>query len=494
MAPSATPSLTHQTKRPTPNLDFEGSFVHIIGGKPSPTKQTRHGVNPANLQPKADVPLAAEEDLDRAVSSAKEAFKTWSQVPYEERRSAVLTFADAIDQLRTQFRDLLVAEQGKPLPQADYETDSAIEWIRGMANISLPEDVIEDNERHTVTTRYLPLGVVAAIVPWNFPLLLATGKIAPALLTGNVIIVKPSPFTPYGGLKLVELAQQFFPPGVVQSLSGDDKLGPWITSHPGIDKISFTGSTTTGKLVLQSASKTLKRVVLELGGNDPAIILPDINIDKVAQQVAFYAFLNSGQICLNLKRIYVHESIYEEFRDAVVRHVKDYVVGDGSKAGVTHGPLQNSMQYERVKTFFDDIEKQGWKVATGGKIEPSQGYFVTPTIIDRPDEDSRIVVEEPFGPIVPLLSWRTEEEVIARANNTSMGLGASVWSNDIKKATRIGKSIQAGNIWINTHFDLSPMAPFGGHKESGIGTEWGANGLKAFCNVQTLFCNKQIVS
>ncbi|KAI1872773.1 uncharacterized protein JN550_003647 [Neoarthrinium moseri] len=494
MAPSATATATIQTKSSTPDLSFDRSYVQIIGGKPSPTKEVRHGLNPANLQPKEDVPLATQEDLDRAVTCAKDAFKTWSRVPYEERRNAVLAYADAVDHLRLQFRDLLVAEQGKPIPQADYETDAAIEWMRGMANIALPEDVIEDNARHTVTTRYVPIGIVGAIIPWNFPLLLATGKIAPALLTGNVIIVKPSPFTPYCGLKLVELAQQFFPPGVVQSLSGDDRLGPWITSHPGIDKISFTGSTTTGKLVLQSASKTLKRVTLELGGNDPAIVLPDINIDKVAQQVAFYAFLNSGQICLNLKRIYVHESIYEEFRDAVVGHVRSYVIGDGSKPGVSHGPLQNSMQYERVKTFFDDIEKQGWKVATGGKIEPSQGYFVTPTIIDRPDEDSRIVVEEPFGPIVPLLSWKTEDEVITRANNTSMGLGASVWSNDIKKATRIGKLIQAGNVWINTHFDLSPMAPFGGHKESGIGAEWGSNGLKGFCNVQTLFCNKQTVS
>ncbi|KAJ0423055.1 Aldehyde/histidinol dehydrogenase [Aspergillus carlsbadensis] len=433
--------MTTPASNDTEKLNFD-SFVHIIDGKPRSSANTRHGLNPANRQAKAEVPVATEQDLDDAVTAAKTAFKKWRRVPYEDRKKAVLAYADAIDELRGEFRDLLISEQGKPLPQADFETDAAIQWIRGMAGIELPEDVIEESKSRTVITRYTPLGVVGAIVPWNFPLLLATGKIAPALLTGNVVIVKPSPFTPYCGLKLVELAQRFFPAGVVQSLSGDDSLGPWMTSHPGIDKISFTGSTTTGKLVVQSASKTLKRVTLELGGNDPAIVLPDVNVEKVAEK------------CAQLTPI----------------------------------------QYTRVKTFFDDIKKQGWSAATGGEIEPSSGYFIRPTIIDRPPENSRIVVEEPFGPIVPLLSWKDEEDVIERANNTSMGLGASVWSNDPAKAGEIGKRLEAGNVWINTHFDLSPLAPFGGHKESGIGTEWGSNGLKGFCNVQTLFLNKNIVA
>ncbi|KAL3482622.1 aldehyde dehydrogenase family-domain-containing protein [Aspergillus germanicus] len=270
---------------------------------------------------------------------------------------------------------------------------------------------------------------------------------------------------------------------------------PATTSIRGLFPIqdSYWGSTTTGKLVVQSAAKTLKRVTLELGGNDPAIVLPDVNVEKVAEKVAFFAFLNSGQICLNLKRIYVHEDIYDAFKAALVKHVESYTLGNGAETGITHGPLQNEMQYNRVKTFFDDIKKQGWSAVTGGEIEPSSGYFIRPTIIDQPPENSRIVVEEPFGPIVPLLSWRDEEHVIERANNTSMGLGASVWSNDPAKAGEIGKRLEAGNVWINTHFDLSPLAPFGGHKESGIGTEWGINGLKGLCNVQTLFLNMDVV-
>ncbi|KAJ5873849.1 uncharacterized protein N7529_002279 [Penicillium soppii] len=474
----------------TVEFDLKSIYVQIIKGKSAPTKVTRHGLNPATLEALPEVPIATPDDLDSAVDAAKAAYKLWSTTPYEDRKKAVVAYADALDQYKDQFRDLLVAEQGKPIPQASQETEAAILWIRKMAELPLLEDVIEDDETRTVITRYVPLGVVGAIVPWNFPLLLATGKIAPALLTGNVIIVKPSPFTPYCGLKLVELAQKFFPPGVVQSLSGDDDLGPWLTSHPGIDKISFTGSTATGKRVLQSASRTLKRVTLELGGNDPAIVFPDVDIEKVAEKVAFFAFLNSGQICLNLKRIYVHSSIYERFRDALVRQVNGYTIGDGSQPGISHGPLQNTMQYSRVKTFFDDIEKQGWKVATGGKIEASNGYMIAPTIIDRPPEDSRIVVEEPFGPIVPLLSWDDEADVIERANNTTMGLGASIWTADLDRAARVARQIQAGNVWTNDHFSLSPTAPFGGHKESGIGVEWGLNGLKAFCNSQTLFLKK----
>ncbi|KAH6953358.1 aldehyde dehydrogenase domain-containing protein [Fusarium avenaceum] len=476
------------------SLNLWDDYVQIINGKSSPTQKSHRGVNPATLENKPDVPVATQDDLNQAVDAGRKAFKSWSKVPWEERKKKLFEWADAIEAQKNDFRDLLISEQGKPIPQASSETDAAIAWVRGQASIDLPEEVVEDSETRKIVTRYTPLGVAAAIVPWNFPLMLAAAKIAPAVLTGNVIIVKPSPFTPYCGLKLVELAQQFFPPGVVQSLSGDDNLGPWITSHPGIDKISFTGSTHTGKLVMQSAAKTLKRVTLELGGNDAAVVFPDVDIDKVAEKVSMLAFLNSGQICLNVKRVYVHESIYEKFRDAVVKHVKSYQIGDGSKDSTSHGPIQNQMQYNRVKTFFDDIEKQGWKVATGGSFNPApkDGYYITPTVIDNPPDNSRIVVEEPFGPILPLLSWKDEEEVIERANDTRLGLGASVWSGNLETAERVAKALDAGTVWVNNHFDITPMAPFGGHKESGIGAEWGINGLKGFCNVQSLFLSKAV--
>ncbi|KAJ0150301.1 Uncharacterized protein HZ326_7123 [Fusarium oxysporum f. sp. albedinis] len=461
----------------SPTLDFASGFVQIINGEPSITKETRYTVNPANLQPKEEVPWRPRINLIMLLMQP-ERLSEPGQRSHMKIVAALIRAGEARKSL-CPFNSMLLT-LAVQVPQADVEIDAAIAFIRALAHIELPEDVIEDDDKRTIITRYVPIGVVGAIIPWNFPFLLAASKITPALLTGNVVIIKPSPFTPYCGLKLVELAQQFFPPGVVQSLSGDDRLGPWLTSHPGIDKISFTGSSATGKLVLQSAAGTLKRVTLELGGNDPAIIFPDVDVDKVAEKVALYSFLNSGQICIALKRIYVHESIYEQFRDAMVKHIKTYTLGDGSQEGISHGPVQNSMQYE--------------KVATGGKIDPSPGYFITPTVIDRPPEDSRIVVEEPFGPIVPLLSWKDEEDVIARANNSPMGLGASIWCNDLKKAEKAAREMQAGSVWINTHFDLSPMAPFGGHKESGLGVEWGTNGLKELCNVQTLFLNKHIVT
>ncbi|KAG9244072.1 aldehyde dehydrogenase [Calycina marina] len=466
------------------------TFRNVINGKLVDGEKTRAGINPATKKANAQVPVATEKDLDNAVDAAKAAFKTWSRTTIEERKKAVSAYSAALKEQREGFAALLTKEQGKPLPFAQAEADSGVYWLDENVKLELPETVEEETDERKVITRYTPIGVAAAIVPWNFPIQLAIGKIAAALLTGNCLIVKPSPFTPYCGLKLVELAQSFFPPGVLQVLSGDDNLGPWITSHPGIDKISFTGSTATGKRVMESASKTLKRVTLELGGKDPAIVCKSVNIKDAAPKLATLCFMNSGQICIAIKRVYIHESIYNEFRDAMVDHVKTIKVGDGTEEGVFLGPIQNSMQYERVQGFFDDIEKQGQKVAVGGKTADSAGFFINPTIIDNPAADSRIVLEEPFGPILPIMPWSDEEEVIEKANSTLMGLGSSVWSSDLEEATRIARRIDSGSVWVNTHLEVDPKFAFGGHKESGIGSEWGLAGWKAYCNTQVLYLKK----
>jgi len=375
---------------------------------------------------------------------------------------------------------------------ADQEVEFAALWLAGPCSLELPAEIVEDTPEKLVKTYYTPLGVAVGIVPWNFPIMLLCGKIAPAVLTGNTIIIKPSPFTPYCGIKIVELAQQFFPPGVVQVLSGDDNLGPWLTAHPGIDKISFTGSTATGKRVMESASKNLTRVTLELGGNDAAIICPDVDIAAVAPQIATFAFMNSGQICIAIKRIYVHKDIYAAFRDALVQFVESLRVGSGDVEGVFLGPVQNKLQYDRVVAFLDDVRERGQKVATGGEVIHTEknGLFIQPTVVDNPPDDSKIVVEEPFGPIVPLLEWSEEDEVIDRANDTDMGLGASVWTKDLDRALRIGQSLEAGSVWINEHVGPTPLAAFGGHKKSGIGREWGVGGLRDYCNTQTVFLNR----
>ncbi|KAK2743782.1 hypothetical protein FQN57_004719 [Myotisia sp. PD_48] len=472
-------------------LDFT-TFHNVINGKLTSTAETRHNINPATGEPNAEVPVSTAADVDAAMDAAQAAFKTWSKTPWAVRQKALNNYADAVDKYRDQFAQLLTREQGKPLPAATGELMAAPATIRTIAALELLPEFVEDTEEQQIVSRYTPLGVVVGIVPWNFPVALAMNKLAPAVLTGNTVILKPSPFTPYCGLKLVELAQQFFPPGVVQVLSGSDSLGPLLTAHPVPAKISFTGSTATGKRVMESASKTLKRVTLELGGNDPAIICGDVDVDVVAPKVAGAAFANSGQVCIAVKRIFVHESIYDKFRDAMVKAVKGYNFGNGCEAGVSHGPVQNAMQFERVKGFFADIEKEKWNVATGGAadVKPA-GYFVEPTIIDNPPRDSRIVTEEPFGPIVPLVSWKDEEEVIREANNTDMGLGASVWSKDIFRATQIGAQLEAGSVWINAHLALDRRAPFGGHKQSGIGYEGGLGGLKSYCNAQAMYIKKK---
>ncbi|KAE9575176.1 putative aldehyde dehydrogenase FUS7 [Colletotrichum fructicola] len=475
----------------TSKLDFT-KFYNVINGKLETTPKTRHGLNPSTLEPLAEVPLSTAEDVDRAVQAARAAQEAWAETPYEERKKAVAKLGDLMEENLNEFAVMLSKEQGKPIGFAQFEISEAIKHFRGVPTLPFPEEVVSDDPDRRVITRYVPLGVAVGIVPWNFPILLAVGKICPALITGNAFILKPSPFTPYCDLKIVELAQQVFPPGVFQALSGDDNLGPWLTSHPGVDKVSFTGSTATGKRVMESCAKTLKRVTLELGGNDAAIVLPDVDIKAVAPKIVTLALYNSGQVCIAIKRIYIHESIYDELLTEMANVVNSFPVGDGQKEGTMLGPVQNQMQFERVKDLLKDIEEQKHKLAAGSTAPASngKGYFITPTMVDNPPDNSRIVVEEPFGPVFPVLKWSDEKEVIQRANNTDMGLGASVWSKDLEKAQAIAKKLKAGNVWINTHLELQYDAPFGGHKQSGIGYEYGAGGLKAYCNAQSMFITK----
>ncbi|KZL84179.1 aldehyde dehydrogenase [Colletotrichum incanum] len=298
--------------------------------------------------------------------------------------------------------------------------------------------------------------------------------------------MKPSPYTPYCDLKLGEIAMSIFPQGVLQVLSGNDDLGPWMAAHPGVDMVSFTGSIRTGKRVAGSCAKTLKKCLLELGGNDAAI--------KCLPKIATLAFLNSEQLCMLVKRIYVHEKIYDTFRDAMVDFTKNHIkTGGGFEPDIVVGPVQNKVQYELVKDMYAQIEKCGWNVALQGSVrETSKGYFIEPASIDNPPEDSRVVMEEPFGLIVPLLNWSSEDDVIDRANALETGLGASVWSKDLKRAEQMGRCLSAGSVWINSHFDVAPNVPSGGHNQSGIGMEWGIEGFKQYTNSRSLWVWKKV--
>jgi acyl-CoA reductase-like NAD-dependent aldehyde dehydrogenase len=475
-----------------PTLDFS-SFGNILNNEVKSTKATRHGIDPSTGTDLPEVPVATQADVDEAVKHARKAFKPWAKRSYDDRASLVLKLADAIEANSEIFKKWLIKESGKPAATSTIEVGMAVALLRGFTTLRLEPEVIEDSDDRRAVVRYVPLGVGAAIVPWNWPLVLAVGKIGPAMLTGNTLIMKPSPFTPYVGLKVGELAANIFPPGVLQVLSGGDDLGPMLTEHPDIDKVSFTGSSQTGKLVMKSCAATLKRVSLELGGNDAAIICDDIDIANVVPKIATFAFMSSGQICMDVKRIYVHANIYDKFRDAFVEHVKTIKTGPASDESVFVGPVQNKMQFGKVLDLYSEIAKQNWKVAYGGDPgESPSGYIIQPAVIDNPPEDSRIVTEEPFGPIVPLLKWTDEDDAIARANNTKMGLGASVWSKDIERGERIADQLEAGSVWINTHFELAPTVPFGGHKWSGLGMEWGTVGLKGWCNPQAMWLRKKM--
>ncbi|KAK5129278.1 hypothetical protein LTR08_003634 [Meristemomyces frigidus] len=466
------------------------SFHNTIDGEARGGKSKHYGVNPSTGEKLWPVPVGTQQDVDDAVKSAEKAFESWSQTSLEKRKETLQKFADHFMSYADELTELLCQETGKPRQFAEFEVKACYAFFQHHISLDIPEERFEDDEK-ILTTRYTPLGVVGAICPWNFPIILSLGKVMPALLTGNSIIVKPSPFTPYTTLKVVELAQEVLPKGLVQAIGGDDKLGPMFTQHPGIAKISFTGSIATGKKIMAACASTLKRVTLELGGNDASIVLPDVDVKKVAPELVLGAFQNSGQVCVATKRIYIHEDIYDEMLKEMVAFVKTIKTG-APDSGALLGPIQNEMQYEKVKSFFEDTKKAGYKFAVGEPEQKSEkGFFIQPTIIDNPPNDSKIITEEPFGPIVPTQPWSDEEEVIKRANNTNAGLGACVWGKDVERAERIGKRLQAGSVFINSWEKASPQAFFSGHKESGIGGEFGNDGYKSYCNVHVMHTYKQ---
>jgi acyl-CoA reductase-like NAD-dependent aldehyde dehydrogenase len=386
---------------------------------------------------------------------------------------------------------LLTREQGKPRAGAEWEILGSAAWCAEIAKQSLPDELVEETDDRRVITRFSPLGVVGGITPWNFPVLLAIWKIAPALLTGNCIVVKPSPFTPLCTLKLGELCQSILPPGVFNVVSGGDDLGKWMTAHPGINKIAFTGHTDTGKHVMRSAADNLKRLTLELGGDDPAVVLPDVDPVALAPELFWGAFQNNAQFCNSIKRVYIHEDVCDEVRDALVEFAKGIRVGDGADEGTDLGPIQNLPQFEKVNEYIDDCAANGYTFALGGEVDRgAKGWFIPITLVDNPPENSRIVREEPFGPILPLLKWSDEEDVVQRANDTRYGLGASVWGRDLEAVQRIGSRLEAGTVWLNEIHQYSPYQAFGGHKESGIGCENSLHGLMEYTNWNTITLNK----
>lgn len=458
----------------------------LIGGELVPGDMTMDVVNPATGEPFTTVPRASAAQADKAIAAAKAAVSGWSAVPFAERSRKLVELADAIAARKDEFARTLTLEQGKPLAEAQGELAWTEGYLRHYATLELPDRVIQDDAEGYIAVKHKPLGVVVGIIAWNFPLLVACWKIGPAVLAGNAIVLKPAPTTPVAALMLGELCRDIFPAGVVNVITDANDLGPHLTSHPDVAKIGFTGSTATGKRIAATGADTLKRVTLELGGNDPAIVLPDADVAAIAEKLFWAAFANNGQICIATKRMYVHEDIYDALKAALVAYAATVKIGDGSEQGTRLGPINNRAQYERVLDLIRDAKERGYTFLTGGDAAEVPGYFIPVTIIDNPPEDSRIVQEEQFGPVLPLLKFRDVDDAIARANASDYGLGASVWGGDEDAAFAVAERIASGTVWVNETQHLSPLAAFGGIKQSGVGIEGGVDGLLEYTNVKTL--------
>jgi acyl-CoA reductase-like NAD-dependent aldehyde dehydrogenase len=442
-------------------------------------------INPATGKLLTRCARADKTQLDAAVAAAKAAFATWSTTTFQTRRQALLKVAETLESRGAEFAKLLTQEQGKPLAHAIREIAGAVAMVRAFAAMDLPDTVLRDNERERIVQHYAPLGVVAAITPWNFPMMLLMMKVAPALLAGNTVVAKPAPTTPLTTMLFGELCSAILPRGVFNVIVDQNDLGGLLTQHPDIAKVAFTGSTATGRKVMASVAGSIKRLTLELGGNDAAIVLDDVNVKEVAAKVFQGAMVNSGQVCLAIKRVYVPDALYDAMCDELAALAKAMVVGDGLDPATEMGPLQNKTQYDKVKEYLEDARAHG-RIIAGGSALDRDGYFIAPTIVRDIADDARLVREEQFGPVLPVLKYSDIEDAIARANDSEYGLGGTVWGADTTRAYAVAQRISSGMVWVNKHLDLPPDIAFGGAKQSGLGTKSGEEGLKEFTQARVI--------
>ena len=466
-------------------------YPMYIGGKAVSTDHTFEVINPATSEPFARCSAGTAEHVDLAVQAAQEAFISWGKKSDDERRAGCMALADALEANMKELMELVTMESGKPFEGLNgvgsgMEVGGSIGWTRATASFELPVELIQDNDEARIEVHRKPLGVVGSITPWNWPLLIAIWHVIPAIRAGNTVVIKPSSFTPVATTRMVELANQVLPAGVLNIVTGEGGVGSAITKHPGVSKIVFTGSTPTGRRIMEASAANLKRLTLELGGNDAGIVLPDVNVKEIASKLFGVSFHNNGQTCAALKRLYVHEDIHDELAQEIAQIAKETIVGNGLNEGTQLGPVQNADQLKVVEDLAASVEAQGGTIVAGGNKIAGNGYFFEPTIVTGLTNGSRLVDEEPFGPILPIIKFSTIEEAVRLANDSENGLGGSVWSNDIDKASKIAMQLECGTSWVNEHGAIQPDAPFGGVKQSGFGVEFGTQGLKEFTHIQTL--------
>jgi acyl-CoA reductase-like NAD-dependent aldehyde dehydrogenase len=452
----------------------------IINGRPVVTDRVVEVINPATGSVFATVARADRATVDEAVAAARRAFPAWAAVPYSERVAIMRKIGDVLAGHADEVGRLVTTEQGKPVAESVGEVVMGSMLARYLAdNVSFEPVTYPSGTGHRIVEHRKPLGVVAAITPWNHPLTLLWVKLLPALIAGNTVIVKPAATTPLSSVRITELLNDLLPAGVLNVIVDDNDLGGALTSHPGVDHIAFTGSTATGSKVIASAAATIKRITLELGGNDPAIVLDDVDVADAARRVYRAATLNAGQICLAAKRLFVPSRIYDEFCGELVRHANAEVIGNGLDPATTMGPIQNAMQYAKTQGYLEDAHQSGTVIA-GGALIDGPGYFVQPTIVRDIPDDARLVREEQFCPVVPVLAYDNIDDAVTRANATEYGLGGTVWGRDLDRAFDVAGRIEAGTVWVNQHMAFDYRVPARGAKHSGLGGELGQEGWDAF--------------
>ncbi|MDQ0028419.1 aldehyde dehydrogenase family protein [Arthrobacter bambusae] len=458
------------------------SYDALLASITPTTGETRTILDPATGSPVGQAPVHTVEDLDAAVAAAAAAQPAWAALGHDARSAALLKAADAVERSAEELARLLSREQGKPLngPNARFEVGACAAWLRATAGTPLEAETVVDDGETRAELHYRPIGVVGAIGPWNWPMMITTWQIAPALRMGNAVVVKPSEYTPLSVLALVKVINEDLPEGLLSVVSGGRDVGARLAEHPAVGKVMFTGSTATGKAIIKSSADTVKRLTLELGGNDAGIVLPDADPAAIAQDLLWGAFINTGQTCAALKRLYVHSDIYEDVCEELTKVAAAMPMGNGLDENNVLGPLQNQQQYDIVAKLVDAARDSGARILLGGDPDPGQpGYFYPTTLVADIDNNNPLVAEEQFGPALPIIRYTTVDDAVAMANALDVGLGASVWSPNLDAARDVAGRLEAGTVWINKHGAVDPRIPFGGAKQSGYGLEFGTEGLKA---------------
>ena len=458
------------------------TYSYIINGVPKTSNTIIDVKNPATGDLIGKYYVSSIEDVEEAIATAKAQQKIWSKISQEERDEYIMKIAEAISSNKTYLAEWITKEQGKPLngPGSHFEIDACMGWTQVPASLQLTDEIVfEDDTRKDVLKR-LPIGVVAAITPWNWPLMIAIWQIIPSLKMGNTVVVKPSEYTTIASLELFRIINEILPAGVLNVVTGDGKIGAHLTAHQDISKIMFTGSIATGRRIIEASTHNMARLTLECGGNDAGIVLPGTDMNQIAEGLFWGSFLNMGQTCAALKRLYVHEDDLETTVNALTAITKNIKMGNGLEDDVFLGPIQNQMQYDKVKSLLETTKAnpKASFIIPNEEI-PSQGYFIPITYITGVDNGDAIVNEEQFGPVLPIVTYKTIEEAILKANELEVGLGASVWGTDENMLDAVAQQMEAGTVWMNQHGAIHPFVPFGGIKQSGYGVEFGIEGLKA---------------